>query len=66
MLVIKEDDEIIEDFLDILFYIKFCIILFLKEKNDVNGILKIFFDIVEKIIEKNRYLMIGLLYFILI
>ena len=36
MLVIKEDDEIIEDFLDISPHIKSCIILPLKEKNDVN------------------------------
>ncbi|WP_338967032.1 sensor histidine kinase [Fusobacterium nucleatum] len=60
MLVIKEDDEIIEDFLDISPHIKSCIILPLKEKNDVNGTLKIFFDTAEKITEKNRYLMIGL------
>ena len=60
MLVIKEDDEIIEDFLDISPHIKSCIILPLKEKKDVNGTLKIFFDTAEKITEKNRYLMIGL------
>ncbi|MBF1197870.1 MAG: histidine kinase, partial [Fusobacterium periodonticum] len=60
MLVIKEDDEIIEDFLYISPHIKSCIILPLKEKNDVSGTLKIFFDTAEKITEKNRYLMIGL------
>ena len=60
MLVIKEDDEIIEDFLDISPHIKSCIILPLKEKNDISGTLKIFFDTAEKITEKNRYLMIGL------
>ena len=59
MLVMK-DDEIIEDFLYISPHIKSCIILPLKEKNDVNGTLKIFFDTAEKITEKNRYLMIGL------
>ena len=60
MLVIKEDDEIIEDFLDISPHIKSCIILPLKEKNDISGTLKIFFDTAEKITDKNRYLMIGL------
>ena len=60
MLVMKDDDEIIEDFLYISPHIKSCIILPLKEKNDVNGTLKIFFDTAEKITEKNRYLMIGL------
>ena len=60
MLVIKEDDEIIEDFLDISPHIKSCIILPLKEKNDTSGTLKIFFDTAEKITDKNRYLMIGL------
>lgn len=60
ILVIKEDDEIIEDFLDISPHIKSCIILPLKEKNDISGTLKIFFDIAEKITDKNRYLMIGL------
>ena len=60
MLVIKDNDEIIEDFLYISPHIKSCIILPLKEKNDVNGTLKIFFDTAEKITEKNRYLMIGL------
>ena len=60
MLVIKEDDEIIEDFLDISPHIKSCIILPLKEKNDIGGTLKIFFDTAEKITDKNRYLMIGL------
>lgn len=60
MLVIKEDDEIIEDFSDISTNIKSCIILPLKEKNDISGTLKIFFDTAEKITEKNRYLMIGL------
>ena len=60
MLVIKEDDEIIEDFLDISPPIKSCIILPLKEKNDISGTLKIFFDTAEKITDKNRYLMIGL------
>ena len=59
MLVIKDNDEIIEDFLYISPHIKSCIILPLKEKNDVNGTLKIFFDTAEKITEKNRYLMIG-------
>ena len=61
MLVIKDDeDEIIEDFFYISPHIKSCIILPLKEKNDVSGTLKIFFDTTEKITEKNRYLMIGL------
>ena len=61
MLVIKDDeDEIIEDFFYISPHIKSCIILPLKEKNDVSGTLKIFFDTAEKITEKNRYLMIGL------
>jgi len=60
MLVIKEDDEIIEDFLDISPHIKSCIILPLKEKNGISGTLKIFFDTAEKITDKNRYLMIGL------
>ena len=60
MLVIKEDDEIIEDFLDISPHIKSCIILPLKEKNDISGTLKNFFDTAEKITDKNRYLMIGL------
>ncbi|ERT38757.1 LytS/YhcK type 5TM receptor domain-containing protein [Fusobacterium animalis] len=60
MLVIKEDDEIIEDFLDISPHIKSCIILPLKEKNDISGTLKIFFDTAEKITDKNRYLMVGL------
>ncbi|WP_339005949.1 sensor histidine kinase [Fusobacterium animalis] len=60
MLVIKENDEIIEDFLDISPHIKSCIILPLKEKNDISGTLKIFFDTAEKITDKNRYLMIGL------
>ena len=60
ILVIKEDDEIIEDFLDISPHIKSCIILPLKEKNDISGTLKIFFDTAEKITDKNRYLMIGL------
>lgn len=60
MLVIKEDDEIIEDFLDISPHIKSCIILPLKKKNDISGTLKIFFDTAEKITDKNRYLMIGL------
>ena len=61
MLVIKDDDdEIIEDFLYISPHIKSCIILPLKEKNDISGTLKIFFDTAEKITEKNRYLMIGL------
>ena len=61
MLVIKDDeDEIIEDFFYIYPHIKSCIILPLKEKNDVSGTLKIFFDTAEKITEKNRYLMIGL------
>ena len=61
MLVIKDDDEeIIEDFSYISPNIKSCIILPLKEKNDVSGTLKIFFDTAEKITEKNRYLMIGL------
>ena len=60
MLVIKEDDEIIEDFLDISPHIKSCIILPLKEKNDISGTLKIFFDTAEKITDKNRHLMIGL------
>ena len=60
MLVIKEDDEITEDFLDISPHIKSCIILPLKEKNDISGTLKIFFDTAEKITDKNRYLMIGL------
>ena len=60
MLVIKEDDEIIEDFLDISPHIKSCIILPLKEKNDISGTLKIFFDTAEKITDKNRYSMIGL------
>ena len=60
MLVIKEDDEIIEDFLDISPHIKSCIILPLNEKNDISGTLKIFFDTAEKITDKNRYLMIGL------
>jgi len=32
----------------------------LKEKNDISGTLKIFFDTAEKITDKNRYLMIGL------
>ncbi|MGP1429193.1 MAG: LytS/YhcK type 5TM receptor domain-containing protein [Fusobacterium sp.] len=61
MVVIKDDeDEIIEDFSYISPHIKSCIILPLKEKNDVSGTLKIFFDTAEKITEKNRYLMIGL------
>ena len=60
MLVIKEDDEIIEDFSYISPHIKSCIILPLKEKDDISGTLKIFFDTAEKITEKNRYLMIGL------
>ena len=61
MLVIKDnEDEIIEDFFYISPHIKSCIILPLKEKNDVSGTLKIFFDTAEKITEKNRYLMIGL------
>ena len=61
ILVIKDDeDEIIEDFFYISPHIKSCIILPLKEKNDVSGTLKIFFDTAEKITEKNRYLMIGL------
>lgn len=60
MLVIKEDDEIIEDFSYISPNIKSCIILPLREKNDISGTLKIFFDTAEKITEKNRYLMIGL------
>ena len=61
MLVIKDDeDEIIEDFFYISPHIKSCIILPLKEKNDVSGTLKIFFDTAEKITVKNRYLMIGL------
>ena len=61
MVVIKDDeDEIIEDFSYISPHIKSCIILPLKEKNDVSGTLKIFFDTSEKITEKNRYLMIGL------
>nr|WP_314657167.1 sensor histidine kinase [uncultured Fusobacterium sp.] len=60
MLVIKDNDEIIEDFLYISPHIKSCIILPLKEKNDISGTLKIFFDTAEKITEKNRYLMIGL------
>ena len=60
MLVIKEDDEIIEDFLDISPHIKSCIILPLKEKNGISGTLKIFLDTAEKITDKNRYLMIGL------
>ena len=61
MLVIKDDeDEIIEDFFYISPHIKSCIILPLKEKNDVSGTLKIFFDTAEKITEKHRYLMIGL------
>ena len=60
MLVIKEDDEIIEDFLDISPHIKSCIILPLKEKNGISGTLKIFFDTAEKITDKNRYLIIGL------
>ena len=61
MLVIRDDeDEIIEDFSYISPHIKSCIILPLKEKNDVSGTLKIFFDTAEKITEKNRYLMIGL------
>ena len=60
MLVIKEDDEIIEDFSYISPHIKSCIILPLREKDDISGTLKIFFDTAEKITEKNRYLMIGL------
>lgn len=60
MLVIKDDDEIIEDFFYISPNIKSCIILPLREKNDISGTLKIFFDTAEKITEKNRYLMIGL------
>ncbi len=60
MLVIKDENEIIEDFFYISPHIKSCIILPLKEKNDVSGTLKIFFDTAEKITEKNRYLMIGL------
>ena len=60
MLVIKDNDEIIEDFLYISPHIKSCIILPLKEKNDISGTLKIFFDTAEKITEKNRYLRIGL------
>ena len=39
---------------------KSCIILPLREKDDISGTLKIFFDTAEKITEKNRYLMIGL------
>ncbi|EGQ79663.1 autolysin sensor kinase [Fusobacterium animalis ATCC 51191] len=49
MLVIKEDDEIIEDFLDISPHIKSCIILPLKEKNDISGTLKIFLTLLKKL-----------------
>ncbi len=58
--VIKDEEEIIEEFLYISPNIKSCIILPLNEKNDVVGTMKIFFDTAEKITEKNRYLMIGL------
>lgn len=58
--VIKDEEEIIEEFLYISPNIKSCIILPLNEKNDVIGTMKIFFDTAEKITEKNRYLMIGL------
>lgn len=58
--VIKDEEEIIEEFLYISPNIKSCIIFPLNEKNDVVGTMKIFFDTAEKITEKNRYLMIGL------